>query len=164
MQGGARVTVMDDLKRCSGCKELKLLSEFNNRAKAKDGRQAYCRACNSRAMIRHNPQNNPITKAKINAIKYGMLEHQGGKCAICGEVPTKPHADHDHSCPKHKGGQASFYARCPCARGVLCHTCNTKLMALVDAGRIPPTPEVQHYLDNPPAQSYFTLLEEWEAA
>jgi hypothetical protein len=48
-----------------------------------------------------------------------LVESQGGKCAICGMVPTcgrvagKLHVDHDHSSGK--------------TRGLICMKCNTAL-------------------------------------
>lgn len=33
------------MKRCSGCKEVKSLSDFGNNASAHDGLSCYCRAC-----------------------------------------------------------------------------------------------------------------------
>jgi len=51
----------------------------------------------------------------------GLLEAQGGRCAIClGEIDV-PHIDHDHSCCP---GQRSCGG---CVRGLLCPACNHML-------------------------------------
>jgi hypothetical protein len=41
-----RLFPIDDVKRCSKCRQLKPLREFNQLRKARDGRQSYCRDCN----------------------------------------------------------------------------------------------------------------------
>ena len=55
----------------------------------------------------------------ISAIQFdALLMAQCGKCAICGEVMTAPHVDHDHETG--------------IIRGLLCRQCNVGIGALGD--------------------------------
>lgn len=49
----------------------------------------------------------------------GLIESQGGKCAICGRFLKRPHVDHDHKTGK--------------IRGILCCRCNVSLAGLGDS-------------------------------
>jgi hypothetical protein len=54
----------------------------------------------------------------------GLLEAQGGLCAICNQVPETVHIDHNHACCK-RGCTA-------CVRALLCHPCNAGLGLFYD--------------------------------
>jgi hypothetical protein len=164
------------VKRCSDCGEWKPKTEFGAHKARKDGLRGICKGCEAlrnRAWKTTNPEaikaNNERRIARDRASKGEILRFQGGCCAICGTTIISGHLDHDHNCPKH-GGLALTYltpiirARCPCLRGILCSNCNNRIMAAIDSGLALPGPEVQWYLDNPPAQIWFALLEEWETA
>ena len=57
----------------------------------------------------------------------GMVDAQGGCCAVCGEPTEKLTIDHDHSCCP--GG----VKRCgECNRDLLCKNCNTGLGHFMD--------------------------------
>lgn len=59
--------------------------------------------------------------------QYQALEDaQGGRCAICGQVPDVLCVDHDHACcPGHQScGE--------CIRGLLCQACNKAIAFLKD--------------------------------
>lgn len=108
-------------KKCQTCKETKPVSEFHS-----NGRQGYkpsCKPCRSK--IRKQHSNGRVgklaaRKAHIKA-RYGitlgewdsLFAEQGGKCAICLEVPINPHTDHCHLTGT--------------VRGILCPDCNKGL-------------------------------------
>lgn len=63
---------------------------------------------------------NLSTRYKMTPAQHAeIMASQGGKCAICGNVPSRPVVDHDHGTGK--------------VRGILCHGCNIKLPAVEDA-------------------------------
>jgi hypothetical protein len=95
------------------------------RPKMKGPGNRYCRECSVAKP----------TGLALQASRHGLtldqyndlLESQGGRCAICGEVPTRSFAiDHDHSCcpGAHSCGQ--------CVRGLLCSNCNVTLGLMKD--------------------------------
>jgi hypothetical protein len=112
--------IMVEEKRCSGpCKTVKPLNAFSKRAKAKDGRQAWCKQC---MQERRNQLRTPQQqRAHILKHRYGltieqwdtMIVAQLGLCALCDEPMKNPHVDHSHIT-----GQV---------RSLLCLRCNTML-------------------------------------
>lgn len=115
-------------KTCASCKGVFPLSSFHRQPRGPMGRHSYCKACaNARqreTRIRHiTPERRRRTQLKH---RYGltpedvdgMLAAQGGRCAICRSVPTRPVVDHDHTTGA--------------VRGILCHGCNIKLPAAED--------------------------------
>jgi hypothetical protein len=126
----------------------------------KNGKASYCKPCIIGIV--------QVRNAKFTALRLEILTFQGNRCAICQISLKDGNLDHGHACEKHKHSRGALVtaviASCPCVRGVLCGDCNSKLMFYIDSGLALPGPEVQYYLDNPPAQLYFELLEEWEAA
>jgi ribosomal protein L32E len=72
---------MDDLKQCTGCKEIKTKSEFYKHPKGKDGLQPKCRACQS-AYQRERIERNKLK----NADRAEFPEFK--RCCSCGV--TKP--------------------------------------------------------------------------
>jgi hypothetical protein len=117
-------------KRCPQCKQDDLpLDAFARRAKAKDGRQPYCRNCNTlyvRGWIALNRDKTAVHKLwatyRLRPDDIArMLEAQHGCCALCLEPfdddrPWQPDHDH-HCCP----GQTSCGS---CIRGLLHGYCN----------------------------------------
>lgn len=114
--------------RCSTCKVVKPLSEFNKNRYNKNGHHHHCRPGHrQRQRQRRDPAQARRTMLRW---KYGitpeqwdvMHEAQGGRCAICGTDSPQPtgkakdgqfHVDHDHVTGK--------------VRGLLCRNCNTVL-------------------------------------
>lgn len=108
----------DTKKKCSGCKKLLPLSEFNRNTARRDGLNYSCRKCwaeyqAERALLRKFG----ITKAEFDAI----LKRQNGGCAVCGTKVGMVRAGKrlrlcvDHC---HKTGVV---------RGILCTSCNNGL-------------------------------------
>lgn len=56
---------------------------------------------------------------------YGMLEAQGGVCAICG-TDTRLVIDHDHGCCSSSPDQPTKTCGL-CVRGLVCYRCNLAL-------------------------------------
>jgi|SRR5829696_2929876 len=167
------------MKRCSKCGEWKPKDAFSVDKSKKEGLRSNCKECSNqkqRVWARSNPEKAKAGARKRDALcrvlKAEILKFQRGECAACGRTVTvdNSYLDHDHSCPTHGGTAFSdkvlraIVQRCECFRGILCLRCNTGLMAFIDLGLALPGPEVQYYLDSPPAQLWFALLEEWEAA
>lgn len=85
-------------KFCSGCNEIKLLSEFNNSKSKKDGKQNRCRSC-TRALIRDHYTRNPkyyakkakLRNAKIIAeLRVNLREYlEQHPCVDCGETDLR---------------------------------------------------------------------------
>lgn len=84
---------------CSRCKTAKPETEFARRARSANGRQTYCRACNTLAQREYN-QRHPgshhrvypaqrrkiLARCRVNmAIKRGKLPHATTHTCACGE-------------------------------------------------------------------------------
>ena len=153
-------------KRCVMCDELKYLAEFPRNLQAVDGLRTVCKPCavrTARSWLKLNKEKYDANlRAWTGAHKemlrsprrrhhlkktYGLTEEQywelfdlqGRVCAVCGSRPrTKNlHVDHDH-----KTGEV---------RGLLCTSCNTKLMPFIE--HHPEYAEyAREYLDSPPAR------------
>lgn len=100
-------------KVCCSCKETKPLTDFHRATKSRDGRQAKCAEC-----ARHHSSIDNWKKLGIDFDHDDYAElnmKQGGKCGICGELPSdrKLAVDHDH--------------RTNTVRALLCMDCNTGL-------------------------------------
>lgn len=107
------------MQTCRSCGEEKEVQEFPNRGYGK--RRPDCLTCH-RAKRKENycPEANLRVSLKhlygLTLEEYkDMEEEQGGRCAICGEVPDRHrlYVDHDH-----KTGEV---------RGLLCSRCNMGL-------------------------------------
>ena len=93
-----------DWKRCSGCKQLKLRSDFHRARKNKDGLQSRCKECNNDRAKRFYADNPERCKerdkrrkpgarrqSKLRVLQY-LLEHP---CVDCGETdPVVLEFDH----------------------------------------------------------------------
>lgn len=113
---------------CSTCPSLDIplpLDDFHRSRRAADGRQAYCKFCNT-----WQAQVAQWKKQEINITQRGymrLLKHQRGGCRICGRVPTpgehRLSVDHNH--------------RSGLVRGLICTGCNSGLgMFGDDANRL----------------------------
>lgn len=142
---------MADTKRCTKCGETKPVTEFYKSSTSKDRLQYHCRTC--QAKRRHewkvaNPEKaraagrkHSQTRGRERRIEaYGItadeyaaqLAKQGGRCAICQRKPTRtPHIDHDHACCPGVGNRSYGRSCGKCVRGILCASCNHKLLGLI---------------------------------
>src|SRR5687768_7112789 len=87
-------------KRCSMCRELKSLDDFNRRSAAADGRQWNCRACNAKWHAENKERHNALIHARNSRLRTEhaekllayLLEHA---CVDCGETdPVVLEFDH----------------------------------------------------------------------
>lgn len=94
------MVTVEPTKRCSRCKQWKPLSAFNNLARAKDGRQYYCRECNAtwhaENKERHNASIRRRNERLAREIAERLFEHKLSLgCSDCGERdPTVLEFDH----------------------------------------------------------------------
>lgn len=140
-------------KKCRVCAQDKPLSEFYRKYPSIEegnpsARNSVCRECQNGAS-KHRRATEEGYRESVNAKKRGeyslrvnlrflygitleqyngMVERQGGVCAICGQPPTSAtpgrrlHVDHDH-----KSGVI---------RGLLCGRCNTGIGSLQESPEI----------------------------
>ena len=111
------------MKRCSKCKEVKSLDDFNKDLSFKDGLNYCCRECSNAKLRQRYAEHSEHERNRQLKKNFGltpeqfdsMVETQGGRCAICGtDEPggkkTRFSIDHDHETGK--------------VRGLLCNNCN----------------------------------------
>ena len=110
-------------KRCSLCKEEKLLTSFHINRAEKSGRVSRCKDCIKNRILSDEAKENKKIYNRARSRRYHSgflpeefqekLKIQNNKCAIC-KIDSKTsvvwHADHDHDT-----GQK---------RGILCQKCN----------------------------------------
>lgn len=128
-------------KTCSGCQNVKPLTEYHNSARGLHKRNQRCKACVSAYHKIRSAKPEVVSQKKINWYPrtYGitiedfrkMVDEQGGRCAICGtDEPGGRHKqwqiDHDHACCD---GNKSCGK---CVRGVLCFLCNAAIGYMKD--------------------------------
>lgn len=117
-------------KICTLCGEWSPIDNFHKHPRGKLGRHSWCKPCSNgkRRGVRARSGDTPEMKRKwLLKSRYGLtpegydriFSSQGGRCAICREVPARPCVDHDHD----SGA----------VRGILCHHCNIRLPAVEDA-------------------------------
>lgn len=98
--------LIEQIKRCITCTELKELSFFDFSSRSADGHRPECKECRKR-------QRKLISSTDYDA----LLASQNGQCGICGvsesDYSKRFSVDHDHDHPEEV------------ARGLLCNHCNT---------------------------------------
>lgn len=125
--GRKPVTVVDGKKPCPRCDRVLPVDCFTKNKKNASGLASWCRECvaaQRKADYKREPDRHAHYQRKH---RYGLTRQQfdefvdahGGLCAICGDVPLKPHIDHDH-----KTGEL---------RGLLCGPCNQGLGMFKDS-------------------------------
>jgi hypothetical protein len=105
----------DTEQLCSMCKEWKPYAEFSPKKDHCNGYAAACRLC-TRTRSR---ETSVVRNYQLTPEEYERrLKVQKGRCWICRQEPKgqRPvlHVDHDHETGR--------------VRGLLCQTCNTKLL------------------------------------
>jgi hypothetical protein len=126
-------------KRCSRCKQSKVLNMFGKHHRSWDGLDNYCKLCSRQHQVELRKKNPNLMRSSDLKKKYGitlqdkldMLAKQGNRCAVCGGTEhhgkypdiTGWHVDHDHATKK--------------VRGLLCKPCNLTLgNCLEDVARL----------------------------
>lgn len=119
---------MTTTKRCATCTEEKDRSAFSPDGRKRDGLYGSCRQCRAdkqqskrgRSDLRERQGQHFKARYGITVEDYDvLLAEQGGKCAVCGEVPShRLHVDHDHETGR--------------VRGLLCTWCNKGLGSFRD--------------------------------
>lgn len=105
-----RLTNIDPEKRTGDCAACGPAVRIKR--KVKKGQVRYC--CYTADRQHRGPGRNGRARQLLGPAGYQvMLEAQGGRCAICGDLMDPPHADHCHVEDR--------------ARGLLCRTCNLGL-------------------------------------
>ena len=155
----------DELKTCNKCGASKPLSEFYKQKTNRDGRKLSCKTCynlgykeyrESRKNIKLFPgdprhgvngyHNFGCRCAICNDAIFGFqikrnhnvteqwyadrLIEQNFACAICLDRGVTLYIDHDHACCPQSGKSCGT-----CARGLLCHHCNSGLGLFRDQPR-----------------------------
>jgi len=114
-------------KKCTKCKIIKPISEFNRESRNKDKPRSWCKSCYKEYNQKYAPQwyrseahKKRLWEKAVERNYPGMtvsryeeiLESQNGVCAICGKPGINRRLAVDHN---HKTGQI---------RGLLCVFCN----------------------------------------
>jgi hypothetical protein len=82
-------------KRCPACRTVKPLTDFNRSTRKRDGRQSWCRECNSQRSKRYHRENREAHQAVINERNRRVREEANRKvweyllthpCVDCGET------------------------------------------------------------------------------
>jgi len=111
------------MKQCNTCKIFKPVSEYYKDKRLKSGLRGQCKECRRKVEKARSPKVHKMWKIKTNyglteEQYYGLIDKQGGRCAICRTTFSSLksrhiHVDHDHSTNK--------------VRGILCTRCNVGL-------------------------------------
>lgn len=102
---------------CSTCKRAKPREEFAENRTTRNGLNSECRTCRSVAWIQH--------KYDLSVTEYQELyDSQGGRCAICNQLPTGGRLCVDHN---HDSGDV---------RGLLCDNCNKAIGLFQDSPEV----------------------------
>lgn len=100
---------MENLKKCSKCKEFKDKSDFNRNIKTKDGLQYYCKDCNKSNVKNHytNNKSKYIDKSKKYKKKIWKIVDDiksSSGCKICGYNRCTASLDFHHKESNSKDG------------------------------------------------------------
>lgn len=114
-----------ETKKCTKCKEDKVLEDFVQYNSKKEGRVIYfgwCKDCKARYDLTRNQRNkNLVASHGLEECSYLILLNcQDGVCKICKQPPTNKPLFVDHC---HKNN---------IIRGLLCHSCNIGLSNFKD--------------------------------
>lgn len=109
-------------RECSLCGDYKLWVNYSPCKHVKTGHLSACKDCRYFVSV---AKQFGITRVEL----VWLTERQGGKCALCLNIPEKRlRIDHDHSC--HPYGQGCR----ECIRGLLCDYCNIAMGHIEKAG------------------------------
>lgn len=81
---------MENEKECTGCEEVKLLSEFSNKKTASDGKHSRCKECTRQYTRNHYRENkeyyiNKNERLKDRNKKFMEKVKSFSECCRCGE-------------------------------------------------------------------------------
>jgi hypothetical protein len=113
------------MKKCSKCKKIKLLSDFNNVKTGKLGVHHYCKIC-----LRENKKSHyDYTKNKLQYIKnkYNLSEIELNQMYVLQEKKCKICKKEFNFLSKHKGLYIDHCHNTGKVRGLLCRNCNALL-------------------------------------
>lgn len=110
-----REQLPDGTKRCSKCREVKLMDEFHRTKHKKDGRNSKCKACLSKI---HKERAYGVSPEEYER----MLSEQDGCCAICLKHFNRLVVDHSHRSGK--------------VRSLLCTKCNMAIGLMGECKKI----------------------------
>jgi len=125
--------LLEGLKKCGKCKNIKILDEFNNDKQTITGKTSYCKDCikNKYTKSQHK-EFRYKTRYNISLEEYNnLLKLQNNSCDICKLPNDKLVVDHCHTTGK--------------IRGLLCTQCNSGLGMFRD--NIPNILEAINYLN-----------------
>lgn len=123
------------LRRCSSCKEKKLLAEFHNYQQKNLEGPGRCKECTAKDWIRFRYKIEP-------EVFFGLAKQQNGRCAICL-------IDLEVSSESARMRRLSAIDHCHetgAVRGLLCRSCNTGIGFLGDSAK--QLRAAAHYLDS----------------
>jgi hypothetical protein len=89
---------LDAMKRCSRCKEMKALHEFQRTRARRDGVQTYCRVCKRLIDREHYARTMPLKRSLVMARKRSRKQHNARRvreylrthpCVDCGEIDDR---------------------------------------------------------------------------
>lgn len=97
---------MQKVKKCSKCKQKKLLSQFNKNKAQLDGYCHYCKSCDKIRMIKYKKENpekcRAVVRRRNRKIKQRAVDYKGGKCQVCSYNKCLAALDFHHINPEEK--------------------------------------------------------------
>jgi hypothetical protein len=120
--------VNEDGRVCLECLKWKLWTEYKRLKAGPFGYAARCKDCQRWNYVEYYYH--------IARLEWEwLLSQHGGTCALCGQEETNPRTafhsvDHDHTCCGKK------FACKKCLRGLLCDSCNSRLLPMVDRSEL----------------------------
>lgn len=120
------------MKRCSTCKKLRVPGEFFKNRNAHDGPGNQCKGCHTKSArpsyyrnretrIRQSENARKLRSYGLTQLQYdGMLEAQGGCCAIC----LQPERARDGTTGKTRRLSVDHCQKTGVVGGLLCSACN----------------------------------------
>ena len=157
-------------KKCTKCKNVLPLDNFNEYKRAKDGKQSYCKHCNNERKKEKRKQNREARNLSYYRQRRSSLKHYGcidknltpetimaleilsnGVCNLSGQKTKDIVVDHDHDTGL--------------IRGILDNKINLMLGGIERASKLglcQPSSAVAEYLANPPAQQLIKQMNAFE--
>lgn len=74
------------MKKCSRCKQIKSVTNFNKNKRFKDGLNSFCRQCLKKYNSTISEVMHKYSRKFHYKLKAEAINHYGGRCACCGET------------------------------------------------------------------------------